>query len=176
MELTHWKKLENPDYIGSYAFQPGEEKTVTIKGWSRRDVTSPDSKTKEHTIISFVENEKPLVLNAGNAKMISKLAGSSYVEHWVGLRIVLGVERIKAFGQMVDAVRVLDKKVAAKPNLCTDCRQPIKGNGKLTGAQIAAGAKKKFGVELCAECGRRRKEAAEHAEADSEEFLQRTGE
>lgn len=26
MEKTHWKKYTNPDYLGAYAFQPGEEK------------------------------------------------------------------------------------------------------------------------------------------------------
>ena len=28
--LTHWKKLTNPDYLGAYAFDPGEIKIVTI--------------------------------------------------------------------------------------------------------------------------------------------------
>lgn len=25
--LTHWKKLTNPDYLGAYALQPGEDLT-----------------------------------------------------------------------------------------------------------------------------------------------------
>lgn len=25
MSKTHWKKLTNPDYLGAYAFDPGEE-------------------------------------------------------------------------------------------------------------------------------------------------------
>ena len=28
--MTHWKRLNNPDYLGAYAFEPGEEKTGTI--------------------------------------------------------------------------------------------------------------------------------------------------
>ena len=40
-EKTHWKKLNNPDYLGSYAFQPGEEKTVTIKEVKREMVFNP---------------------------------------------------------------------------------------------------------------------------------------
>ena len=31
MSETHWKKLTNPEYLGAYAFRPGEEKIVTIE-------------------------------------------------------------------------------------------------------------------------------------------------
>ena len=29
--MLHWKKLTNPNYLGSYAFEPGEEKPLTIR-------------------------------------------------------------------------------------------------------------------------------------------------
>ena len=31
MNKTHWKKLTNPNYLGSWDFQPGEIRTLTIK-------------------------------------------------------------------------------------------------------------------------------------------------
>ena len=68
MTYTHWKKLENPDYIGAYAFQPNEEKVVTIKTVKREMITGADGKREECTVVHFVENEKPLILNATNGK------------------------------------------------------------------------------------------------------------
>lgn len=177
MAFTHWKKLENPDYIGAYAFQPGEEKTVTVSRVNRAVVTGPDGKKEECTIVYFAEPEKPLILNATNGKMIEKLAGTPYVEQWAGVRIKLVVEKAKAFGEAVDAVRVKNEKlqqVKAQPEVppCADCGGKIEGVGKASAAQIAAGSKKKFGVALCAACGVKRSEALEAAKAEKAEPAQ----
>ena len=73
-EKTHWKKLNNPDYLGAYAFNPGEEKTVTISAIKREIVTGPDGKKEECTVVSFAGNTKPLILNATNAKMVQNFS------------------------------------------------------------------------------------------------------
>jgi hypothetical protein len=165
--FTHWKKLENPDYIGSYAFQPGEEKIVTIQRVQREMVNGPDGKREECTVLHFREAEKPMILNATNGKMVAKMAGTPYIEQWVGVRIAIGVEKVRAFGDYVDAVRVKNKKLpqiktAAEPEiLCEDCGQPIKAAGKMAPAQVAALGKEKFGAAVCATCGAKRKAAAE---------------
>ena len=167
MALTHWKKLDNPDYIGAYAFQPGEKKIVTIDRTRREMVNGPDGKREECTVVHFREKEKPLILNATNGKMISKLAGSPYVEEWAGLRIVLGVEKVKAFGDVVDAVRVKNEhpaeetKAPALP-VCADCGSVIEASGEWSAPQIAASTKKRFGAVLCMTCGNKRKVAAQH--------------
>lgn len=168
MALTHWKKLENPDYIGAYAFQPGEEKTVTIQRVQREMVTGPDGKKEECTVLHFREKDKPMILNATNGKMVAKLAGTPYIEQWTGIRIVIGVEKVKAFGDFVDAVRVKNKKLPqikdvpdAPVLICEDCKQPIKPSGKLSAAQLAALGKEKFGAQVCAECGAKRKAESE---------------
>ena len=31
MEKTHWKKLTDPNYLGSWDFAPGEVRTLTIE-------------------------------------------------------------------------------------------------------------------------------------------------
>lgn len=165
-QLTHWKKLDNPDYIGAYAFQPGEEKIVTITRVQRAMVSGPDGKKEECTIVHFAEKEKPLILNATNGKMIEKLAGTGYVEQWAGIRIKLVVEKVKAYGDVVAAVRVKNEKLAQvqqQPEVppCEECGGEIKGVGKASAAAIAAGSKKKFGKYLCAECGAKLREALE---------------
>lgn len=176
MALTHWKKLENPDYIGAYAFQPGEEKVVTIQRVQREMVNGPDGKREECTVLHFRENEKPLILNATNGKMVAKMAGTPYIEQWSGIRIAIGVEKVRAFGDYVDAVRVKAKKlpqikdpVGEPAPICEDCKKPIKASGKLSAAQVAALGKDKFGAQVCAECGKRRAESeAKNESADTD--------
>lgn len=173
MGLTHWKKLDNPDYIGAYAFQPGEEKIVTIKQVRREIVTGAEGKKEECTVVHFVEPEKPLILNATNGKAIQKVAGSGYIEEWAGVRIILKVETVKAFGDIVDAVRVSKKKppAPAKPAapVCSDCRRPISGYGKQSAQEFAEYTRKVFGVPVCYECGQKRKEAKEAQEKGADE-------
>lgn len=163
MALTHWKKLDNPDYIGAYAFQPGEEKTLTIKNVRREIVTGAEGKKEECTVVHFMENEKPLILNATNGKTIQKIAGSGYIEQWEGVRIALKVEAVKAFGDIVDAVRVSKKKPPQAPKPvtvpCHDCGQAITGYGKQNAQEFAAYTKSVFGVAVCYSCGQKRKEA-----------------
>ena len=74
-----------------------------------------------HNFIHFVENGfKPMLVNSTNAKVITFLAQSEYLEDWAGTVIELyAVDGIKAFGAIHDGVlRVSRKKVAkAKPIL-----------------------------------------------------------
>lgn len=132
--LTHWKKLVNPLYIGAYDFLPNEERIVTIKDVKREMVSGPDGKKEECTILHFVEACKPMILNSTNSKSITKLTESPYIEQWVGHSIKLYVTKIKAFGEMVEALRIRSEKVVkTKPELkigtpnFDNCLAAIKG-------------------------------------------------
>lgn len=116
--LTHWKKLTNPDYLGSYDFTQGEERIVTVKDVKRQIVVGTEGKKEECTVMYFEENYKPMIMNATNQKQITKLAESPYIEHWVGKSFKIVVTKIKAFGEYVDALRIKSEKVVkAKPKL-----------------------------------------------------------
>ena len=74
MAKTHWKKLNNPDYLGAYALTPGQDLIATIKTVGKEIVTGPDGKKEECMVVHFMEsNIKPLILNATNAKTIQKI-------------------------------------------------------------------------------------------------------
>lgn len=107
----HWKQLTNPDYIGAYDFQPGEERIVTIKEVKRQQVTGPDGKKEECTVCYFEEPYKPMILNVTNCKMITKLCDTPYIEDWTGKSFKLVVAKVKAFGDVVDALRIKSEKV-----------------------------------------------------------------
>jgi hypothetical protein len=177
-QLTHWKKLINPDYFGSYLFQPGEKKTLTISTVVRDIVMGADGKKEECTIVKWRENEKPLILNSTNGKMISKVLDTPYTEQWAGKRIVLGVQKVKAFGEVVDAVRVKDElpkqetppepvQSTLPPHTCADCKAAIVDSGGFEAAGIEAKAIKRYGVALCLSCAMKR--AQPKTEAPPEE-------
>jgi len=114
MEKTHWKKLYNPNYLGAYAFLPNEQKTLTISKVLVESVTGADGKSEECTVIHFAQDEKPLICNKTNAKAIASVTGSDYIEDWIGQDITLLTKQVRAFGDMVDAVRVDHRKPKPK--------------------------------------------------------------
>lgn len=180
--LTHWKKLTNPDYLGAYAFDKGEEKTATISRVCQEIVCGAEGKKEECTVAHFQEpGLKPMILNATNCKAISKLYGTAYIEEWAGKRVILRVQQVKAFGEVVDAVRIKPEIPPAAPApapapvlLCADCHEPIQGFDKMPPAQVADYSRRKYGRPLCTACAAKAKSAAEQPQeeppaADQEE-------
>lgn len=107
MEKTHYKKLRNPNYIGSYELMTGGEPkdlVVEITKASKQMVQNGDKK-EEAMVVEFKHN-KPMICNSTNAKSITKALGSPYVEDWSGKHITLYVAKVRAFGETVDALRV----------------------------------------------------------------------
>lgn len=149
MEKTHWKKWNNPDYLGAYAFQPGEEKTLTIKEVKREMVFNPSGSGKEEcTVAYFEEDVKPLILNVTNCKTITKVWGTPYVEDWKGRKIAVKVKKISAFGETVDAVRVANARPADDTIMCEACGAPVP-------QKIASVTKTKCGKVLCVNCAKK---------------------
>jgi hypothetical protein len=116
-KLTHWKQLKNPDYIGAYALQPGEELILTIKSCLEQ-VVGTDGKKQDCLVMHFMEQVKPMILNNTNAKTITKIHGTPYMEQWSGKLIQIFARKVRAFGEDVDALRIRDfvpKKVTIDP-------------------------------------------------------------
>lgn len=163
MSKTHWKKTMNPDYLGAYALEPGQELILTIKHIQEETVTGPDGKKEQCSVIHFVERVKPMILNATNAKAIAKVIGSPYIEDWYGRKIQVYSATVRAFGEMVDALRVRDFAPRDAEIICHDCQKPITAAFNLPVEEIAERSKKTYGVELCASCSQLRKKAKEEA-------------
>lgn len=152
---THWKKLKNPDYIGAYAFAPGEEKIGTISKATEETVTNPEGKKTDCLVVHFTQPDlKPLIVNSTNARAIEKLLGSPYIEDWIGSSIVLVVRKIKAFGEQVDAVRVKMEKVSG---VCSLCGKRITAAGEMTAQQVVEYTREKMGRPLCSECAKKQR-------------------
>lgn len=116
--LTHWKKLTNPDYIGAYSLQPGEEKTVEIVSVSKQKVKGTDGKEQD-CIVAILKGEKPMVLNKTNCKTLAKIYDDPYIENWGGKKIIVFAAKVKAFGDVVDALRI-KPEIPILPKLTKD--------------------------------------------------------
>ncbi|MEG0830669.1 MAG: hypothetical protein RSD88_06920 [Anaerovoracaceae bacterium] len=168
MAKTHWKKFQNPDYIGAYAFDENEEKVLTIDHAQKENYTGNGGKKDEGLVVHFKERDvKPLICNSTNAKRIEKVAKSPFIEDWPGTRIQLYTEMVTAFGETGLAVRVRD--FAPKEEICCDyCGVSIRASDGKSPRQIATSTKKRYGAELCADCARKRFEEKKSDEAKEE--------
>jgi len=112
--MTHWKKNFDYRFTGAYELQPGEKRTVKIKKTGIEKVKDMQGKEADCFVAYFFgENQKPMVLNKTNCKTIEKLYGPD-IEQWVGKEIIITSQKVKAFGDVVDALRVAP--VAPKQN------------------------------------------------------------
>lgn len=102
---THWKKLTNPNYIGSYALDPGKDLVVEIKSVAPQMIKGNDGSSEEKVVAELV-NQKPMVLNSTNMGLITDALKTPYIEEWAGKKIALYVTKVSAFGETVDALRV----------------------------------------------------------------------
>jgi len=163
---THWKKLTNPDYIGAYALELGQELILTIKTVVREVVTGTDGKKEECTVAHFHENVKPMILNATNSKTIQKIYNTPYIEDWVGCKIQIFATSVKVGKEMTEALRIRpyrpEVKTDAVPN-CADCSGEIASVGKFSAKSMADYTAQKYGKPLCSSCAQKRadKEKAE---------------
>lgn len=154
---THWKKLRNPDYLGAYSFDDGTDKILTIKAIAPETVTTADG-SEQCTVARWAENEKPLILNVTNQKLMQKLFGTPYIEEWVGRQVTLFATKVKAFGEMTEAVRV--RPFLPKPiSTCADCKGEVKPAHGMTATRVAEYTTKTYGTKLCADCATKRKQA-----------------
>lgn len=152
---THWKKLTNPNYLGAYSIENGQDLILTIDYVREEKVTGTDGKKDDCVVCHFKEREaKPMILNSTNMKMITKIFGTPFIEEWQGRQIQIGIEKVKAFGEIVEALRVrkIVPQTTAPAIRCEKCGAYIKPYGKSTAAQMASYTKNKYGQALCAAC------------------------
>jgi len=105
---THWKKLTNSNYIGAHDLAPGQELKLTITEIKMEKVTNSEGKTEEMATARYKGVNKPMILNKTNMKIIAELYGP-YIEDWVGKVVTIHAVKVRAFGEVTEALRV--KKV-----------------------------------------------------------------
>lgn len=92
----------------------GKAVPMTMDRVINEDVTG-ESGTAEKQILYFVESKKGMVLNKTNAKRIARLFGPE-TNDWQGQVIELYTEKVKAFGETHNALRVREAKAQTQAN------------------------------------------------------------
>lgn len=160
------KMGKNPNYLGSWDLDelPNREATLTIARIVDEDVVTNQSKERCTVCYWTDSNFKPMILNVTNKKTLAKLYHTKDTEQLVGKPLVVGIEKVKAFGDVHDALRIRKRipkvEEAAK---CADCGNDIQGAMGKGADYIAAYTKKKFGVCLCFGCAEKRSRKPQEA-------------
>ena len=170
-EKTHWKKVvSDPNFLGEADFDENEEKVATISAVKDGVTVKTAEGQSKKAVVYFKENLKPMILNVARSKAITKVAGSPYFEDWVGVPVQLYIDNnIKAFGEIVSAVRVRPRKPVVKQAAnCVDCGEPIQAAAGKSAEYMATYTKKQFGVSLCYSCAMKRSTATKEPEKVNE--------
>lgn len=107
---THFKKLKNTNYLGSWDLANDDgtfkEAIVTMENTKKEIVFDGQGGKEDLPVLRFKGIQKPMVMNATNLKQVAKITGSAFVEDWEGKQICLFVQKVKAFGEWHDALRI----------------------------------------------------------------------
>lgn len=167
--MPHWKSLMDKPFLGSWDFEKGEIKTVTITGYKKeimKDPRKPNAEERTRVVLEFAECKKA-VMNVTNLSIISDLFGDPDLDHWIGKQIALHVEKVRFGGKMTDGIRVMEELPAAQKYFCADCNKEIVAVGNWSAKQLADRSAMDFGVCLCVNCAKTRTEAAKNDETDA---------
>lgn len=149
---------KNPNYLGSWDLDelPNREITLTIDRIVDEEVVANGQK-ETCTVAHWTDKaNKPMILNVTNKKTICKLYKTKDTEKLKGKALIIGIEKVKAFGGVHDALRIRLRMPPAQQQgvlpKCEQCGKDINAAGKMTPEQTAAYTKQKYGQALCAEC------------------------
>lgn len=155
-----FRKDLNKEYLGHWDLPENEDLVLTIAGVKMGTVKSQRG-SDQKPILHFVESGwKPLILNVTNQKSISKALGTPKRELWRNRKISLYEGREPKSDDGL-AVRIRDYPPKVESYTCEHCGRIITDQDGYAAAKIANQALTKFGVYLCLDCARQRKETNE---------------
>ena len=166
------KMGKNPNYLGSWDLeeQPNREVVLTIARITDEKVVTNGS-SELCTVCYWREpGFKPMIWNVTNKKMVARIYKTTDTEKLVGKAVCIGIDEVKAFGSVHDALRIRKKmpKPVEAAVKCADCGEPIQGAMGKGADYIAAYTAKRFGVRLCFGCAEKRSRAAQEATQQKE--------
>ena len=151
MNYMHYQEYFK-NFLGSWTFAGGD-KTLTIRRVQEAEMYDAENGGKKtEPVVYFEELDLPMVLNLTNAEMIARVTGTDVMGEWVGKKIVVGTSKVKAFGQVHDAIRVRDQAPTEEVYTCERCGQVIK-----EGKKLVLQTRADFGQALCIDCARKAK-------------------
>ena len=166
------KMGKNPNYLGSWDLEelPNKEVTLTIDKIVEEKVVA-NGQAEICAVCYWQETGfKPMILNPTNKKAIVRLYHTKETEQLAGKAVIIGIEKVKAFGDIHDALRIRKRiPKAAEPIKCADCGGEVKAAMGKSAEYIATYTKKQFGgICLCFDCAMKRKEGNGNGTAETD--------
>lgn len=165
------KMGKNPNYLGSWDLDDAQngELVLTIAKIVDEDVTA-NGKAEACTVCYWKEaGYKPMILNVTNKKTIAKLYKTKDTDKLVGKAVVIGTEKVKAFGDIHDALRIKKRIPQTKVYTCTDCGSVISDTPQKSAGQILAYSRAQYKTDLCFDCIIKRNNAKNSEKKDGAE-------
>lgn len=114
MSKTNINKLRNPNFLGGWDLLDENGKTVnrifTIKEIKVEKVFNQQKQDETDALTLFFYEAKPMILNATNRKTLCKVLGTEFIEDMVNQKIEITTKKVKAFGEIHDALRIVPSK------------------------------------------------------------------
>ena len=158
--IGDYRKFMDKNYLGAWDVPDGEDLILTIDKAARDDVKN-ERGTERKLTIHFVEDYKPMILNATNSKAISEACGSTKVETWAGKRIAIYTTKVTAFGGTTDALRIRNYPPKETDVICEDCGKKVTPHDGFSVNKIVTRSEALFGKKYCWECSIKHKEAGD---------------
>lgn len=155
-----------PGYLGAWDIEelPNREIILTIAKIVDEKVVA-NGQSEVCTVCYWSDKDiKPMIFNVTNKKMLARLYKTTDTEKLIGKAVVIGIDKVKAFGDVWDALRIrgrIPQMPKADAPKCTVCGNAISPAGKMDADQVAAYTKKKYGSCLCGECAAKVAKAGE---------------
>lgn len=117
MGKTNFKQIINPDFLGAYSLDDGNNGYVERDGFilSVNKQKVADMSGTSEKLVAQTSIGKPMILKATNSKVIQAITGSKYIEDWRQVPVTFYVElNVKSPQGLVDALRLKRQKNAPK--------------------------------------------------------------
>lgn len=166
---TDYRTLLDKDYLGAWDIPANGDLILTIKSAGKEKVVGEGGQKEDCLVLHFQDADKPMICNVTNGKRISKVANSTYIEDWIGVRIALYSEEVKYKGEIRDAIRVRETAPKLPDKLiCASCGKAIKDVNGYSAASIAEQTRGQYGKILCWDCAKKAKAEAEKKAKESD--------
>lgn len=108
---THFRKIFKSDHLAvadlEDFIESNKNLVFTISHVKQEIGARVAGRKGDFNIAYFKEPIKPLVLNAGNSKIMKNLTGSVFVEDWNNVPVLLYIDRMASFGgEVTGGVRI----------------------------------------------------------------------
>lgn len=110
---THWKKAYSSEHLGAVDLD-GKAVTVAIATVEPAKVKTESGEEQGKWEVGFKGAGKKWLVPVTQAACLGAMFGD-FVEGWVGKRVTLRAERVDAFGEQVEAVRLVGSPDITEP-------------------------------------------------------------